>query len=62
MWFGVIDEEINSFEENHTFELVELPKGKKAVLNKWVYIISHEDTNLPRRFKTKLVVKGYNQK
>lgn len=61
-WFGAMDEEMDSFEENHTFELVELPKGKKALLNKWVYRIKHEDDNLPPRHKARLVVKGYSQK
>ena len=62
MWFGAMDEEMDSFEENHTFELVELRKGKKALLNKWVYRIKHEDDNLPPRHKARLVVKGYSQK
>ena len=47
MWFGARDEEIDSFKEIHTFELVKLPRDMKVLLNKWVYIIKHEDTNLP---------------
>lgn len=36
MWFDAMDEEIDidSFDENYTFELVELAKGKKALLKK----------------------------
>lgn len=61
MWFGAMDEEMDSFEENHTYELVELPKGKKVLLNMWVYRIKHEDGK-PPRYKARLVVKGYSQK
>ncbi|CAA7059133.1 unnamed protein product [Microthlaspi erraticum] len=61
-WFGAMGEEMDSFEENHTFDLVKLPKGKKALLNKWVYRIKHEDTSLLPRYRARLVVKGYGQK
>uniref|UniRef100_A0A2N9IIJ6 Integrase catalytic domain-containing protein n=1 Tax=Fagus sylvatica TaxID=28930 RepID=A0A2N9IIJ6_FAGSY len=30
-------EEMNSLHKNNTYELVELPKGKKALRNKWVF-------------------------
>ena len=31
-----------SLYENDTFELVNLPKGKKALKNKWVYRVNTE--------------------
>ncbi|KAG7553078.1 Zinc finger CCHC-type superfamily [Arabidopsis thaliana x Arabidopsis arenosa] len=61
-WHDAMGDEMDSFAENHTFELVKLPKGKKALLNKWVYKIKHDETSLSPRYKARLVVKGYGQK
>ena len=36
-WMKAMQEEIDFFHKNHTYELVMLPKGKKALKNKWVY-------------------------
>ena len=30
-------EEMNSLNKNKTYDLVELPKGKKVLKNKWVF-------------------------
>ncbi|KAI4334908.1 hypothetical protein L6164_013610 [Bauhinia variegata] len=38
-WLITMQEEMQSLQENHTFELVKLPKGKKALKNKWVFIV-----------------------
>ena len=32
-----MEEEMNSLKKNNTYDLVELPKGRKAVKNKWVF-------------------------
>ena len=47
--------------ENYTYELVKLPKGKMALKNKWVYKLKTEN-NLQQYYKTKLVVKGFGKK
>ena len=39
----------------------ELPAGKRALLNKWVFRIKTKP-DVKRRFKARLVVKGYSQK
>uniref|UniRef100_A0A2N9FPX7 Integrase catalytic domain-containing protein n=1 Tax=Fagus sylvatica TaxID=28930 RepID=A0A2N9FPX7_FAGSY len=36
-WMKAMHEEMNSLHKNNTYELVELPKGKKALRNKWVF-------------------------
>ena len=41
--------------------LTELPAGKRALLNKWVFRIKTEPEG-KRRFKARLVVKGYSQR
>jgi len=37
-----MDDEIASLDKNRTWELTELPAGKKALLNKWVYRTKNE--------------------
>jgi len=54
--------EMNSLQENITWELVNLPKGGKALQNKLVYRIKHEGDENMKRYKTRLVVKGCAQK
>ena len=36
-WYNATNEEINSLKDNNTWDLVELPKGKKAIENKWIF-------------------------
>ena len=50
-------DETDSLLENQTWELTELPIGKKA-LHKWVYRIKNEHDN-SKRYKARLVVKGF---
>ena len=35
-WLSAMQKEMDSLHENHTYELTELPKGKKALWNEWV--------------------------
>jgi ATP-binding cassette subfamily B (MDR/TAP) protein 1 len=39
-----------------------LPKGKKAIKNKWVYGVKSEEHYSHPRYDAKLVVKGFSQK
>lgn len=61
-WVGAMDDELKSLHDNHTFELVKLPKGKRALKNRWVYKVKHDDSSSHPRYKARLVVKGYSQK
>ena len=56
-----MQEEMNSLHKNKTYELIELPKGKKALRNKWVFKIK-KDSEILVKYKARLVVKGFNQK
>ena len=44
-WAEAMHEEITSLKKNNTFELVELPKGRKALKNKWVFKLKRGDDN-----------------
>ncbi|PKI65433.1 hypothetical protein CRG98_014172 [Punica granatum] len=59
-WLKAMNEEMNSLSENHTYDLVKLPQGKRALKNKWVYRLNTENSR--PRYKARLVVKGFNQK
>ncbi|GKV11932.1 hypothetical protein SLEP1_g23145 [Rubroshorea leprosula] len=55
-WLMAMQEEMSSLQENGTYELVELPKDKKALNNKWVFRVKSEVNNPNPRFKAKLVL------
>ncbi|RVW22382.1 Retrovirus-related Pol polyprotein from transposon TNT 1-94 [Vitis vinifera] len=52
-------DEMKSLHENHSFELVKLPKGKRALKNRWVYRVKQEEHTSQPRYKARLVVKGF---
>ncbi|GKU93138.1 hypothetical protein SLEP1_g6763 [Rubroshorea leprosula] len=60
-WLMAMQEEMGSLQENGTYELVELPKDKKALNKKWVFKVNFEVNNLNPRFKARLVVQGFGQ-
>ena len=55
-----MDDEMDSL-SYQTWQLVQLPKGKRALHNKWVYRIK-EESDGSKRYKARLVVKGFEQK
>ena len=60
-WELAMKDEMDSLLGNQTQELTELPVGKKALHNKWVYRIKDEHDG-SKRYKARLVVKGFQQK
>ena len=56
-----MNEEMDSLLQNQTWSLVELPKGKRALTNKWVYKLKEEEDG-QKRYKARLMVKGFTQK
>lgn len=36
-WVAAMEKELSALEKNQTWELVQLPKGQKAIHSKWVY-------------------------
>jgi hypothetical protein len=60
-WDNAMDEEMVTLDANATWELVALPKDKKAIGCKWVYKVKHNADGSVSRYKTLLVAKGYAQ-
>ena len=60
-WELAMKDEMDSLLGNQTLELTELPVGKKALHNKWVYKIKNEHDG-SKCYKARLVVKGFQQK
>ena len=59
-WIQAADAEYNSLMENKTWELVKLPKGRKAVSCKWVFRVKYDKHGKLDRYKARLVAKGYS--
>ncbi|KAH9656605.1 hypothetical protein KPL70_022746 [Citrus sinensis] len=62
-WKLAMEEEMKSLYQNQTWELVKLPKGKRAIGNKWVYTKKERSPNQSTsRYKARLVAKCFAQK
>jgi hypothetical protein len=55
-WKKACNEELESLRRRQVFELTELPQGRKAVRNRWVF-----DLKTDGRKKARLVAKGFSQ-
>ena len=60
-WKGAMDEEMRALLQNDTWEIVDLPKGKKTVSCRWVYILKCKSDGSLDRYKARLVARGYTQ-
>jgi hypothetical protein len=56
LWIKSMQQEMKSLLDNKTWILVDLPKGRKLVRNKWVYKVKSDG-----RLKSRLVAKGFTQ-
>ncbi|POM66841.1 Retrotransposon Tca5 Polyprotein [Phytophthora palmivora] len=61
-WKEACDSEINSLCKNETWVLVPLPKVRKAVSYRWVFRFKEIQAGETKRFKARLVPKGFLQK
>ncbi|CAI7778089.1 unnamed protein product [Closterium sp. NIES-54] len=58
-WKKAMESELKRIEENGTWELVELPEGRKAITSKWLFKIKSDADGKIERYKSRLVAKGY---
>ena len=56
LWYDAMKEELESMAKNQVWEIVELPKGVKAVGCKWVYKTKKDSNGNIERYKARLVV------
>jgi hypothetical protein len=55
-WTEACQYEIDALSKNATWDLVDLPAGRKAVKSKWVFKLKADG-----RFRARLVAKGFTQ-
>ncbi|KAG8499580.1 hypothetical protein CXB51_006211 [Gossypium anomalum] len=61
-WMFAMQEEMESFHKNRTWDLVKLSKGKKVVRCKWVFKKKEGTPGVEEpRYKVRLVAEGYSQ-
>ena len=60
-WEQGMKEEMDSLVHNHKWDLFQFPIGKRGLQNKWFFRMKEEDKG-KRRYKARLVVKGFADK
>ncbi|CAL9017645.1 unnamed protein product [Prunus brigantina] len=60
-WMDAMNVEMDALNKNKTWDLVPLPRGKKAVGCRWVFTLKHKADGSIDRYKARLVAKGYTQ-
>jgi len=53
---------MKSLHDNHTYDLVKLPKGKRALETRWIFRVKQDSNSTLPRYKARLVVKGFRPK
>ncbi|KAL2634609.1 hypothetical protein R1flu_006088 [Riccia fluitans] len=61
-WSVAMRKKMKSLNDNKTWELVELPKGKQVIACKWVYKRKEGSEADEEIFKARLVAKGFTQR
>ena len=61
LWRKGMDEEMRALEKNQTWDIVELPKGKKTVGCKWIFNVKYKANGTLERYKARLVAKEYTR-
>ena len=59
-WKTAMKEEFSSLQKNNTWELVDLPPGRKLVQCKWVFKNNFAADGSPLKYKEILLAKGYS--
>ncbi|KAJ3552813.1 hypothetical protein NP233_g12787 [Leucocoprinus birnbaumii] len=55
-WMNACLDELNSLRERGVYELVDLPPGRRAIKNRWVFNLKSDG-----RYRSRLVAKGFSQ-
>ena len=54
-------EEMDALNDNGTWDLIQLPVGKRAIGCRWVFVVKFNLDGSVARLKARLVAKGYAQ-
>lgn len=57
-----MQKEFTALQDNHTWDMVALPKHKKAIGCKWVYKVKLKADGSVERLKARLLAKGFTHK
>ena len=60
-WEKAIETELDQLQTMGTWDLVDLPEGRQAIGNKWVFLKKYSKTGELEKYKARLVAKGYAQ-
>ena len=60
-WEKAMQSEMDALHHNSTWELVNLPTGKRALPCKWVYKLKVTTNDGKPKYKARLVAKGFRQ-
>ena len=61
-WFGAMKGEIQAFLDNGTWSLYPRPSNCNIIKNKWVFKLKQKSDGSIKRYKVKLVAKGFQRK
>nr|GEW90918.1 ribonuclease H-like domain-containing protein [Tanacetum cinerariifolium] len=61
-WIDAMNSKMDAIYRNNTWDLVKLPKGRKAIGSKWVWKIKYKSDGEIEIYNVRLVAKGFNQK
>ena len=56
-----MEEELKALDENKTWSVVQLPKGKKVVGSRWIYKTKFNSDGSIERHKARLVARSFTQ-
>lgn len=60
-WREATYAEYRALEKNETWEITDLPQGKRIVGCRWLFSVKHQPDGTVERLKARLVAKGYTQ-
>lgn len=60
-WKETMKSEVTSLEDNHTWDLTDLPPGKKCIGSQWVFRVKFKADGTLERYKARLVALGNHQ-
>ncbi|GJV41058.1 ribonuclease H-like domain-containing protein [Tanacetum coccineum] len=61
-WVDAMNAKMDTLYRNNTWEIVDLPVGRKTIGSKWVWKIKYKSNGEIESYKARLVSKGFNQR